>query len=285
MKKRIAVFSDVHGNLSALTAMYQDSLKQEADEYWFIGDLLMPGPSVQGIWDIFEQMQPTIIVRGNWDDLVVRGARGMMDLQKPSHIYFARLAQYVAQQAPDGVVDEIASWPMYAMRRVGPLNFGISHNLPSLNMGQALFPTQATTNFDQLFQVAGEPVDVAIYAHVHHDLLRYASDERIILNPGAVGEPFNHWQPLQRDLRAHYLMLEVDDFGLAETAFRHVAYDRQNERELAANSRLPYRDLYQKMMVTGRAYTHDDDLLMQYNQRFDYAAEYRQYAKKIIDKK
>lgn len=281
MKKRIAVFSDTHGNLSAMQAMYEDSLKQHADEYWFVGDLLMPGPSVMAIWQLFKKMNPTVVVRGNWDDLVVRGARGMMDMERPSHIYFARLAQYVAEHADSTVIDEIAGWPMHASKRVGGLNFGISHNLPSLNMGQDLFPTQSSSNFDQLFKVAGEPVDVAIYAHVHHDLLRYGTDERIILNPGAVGEPFNHWQPLQRDLRAHYLMLEVDDIGLASTNFRHVPYDRDNEKQLADNSDLPYRDLYKKMMVTGRAYTHDADLLTEYNNRYPYADEYRQYAQKI----
>jgi len=97
VKKRIAVFSDTHGNLTALQAMYRDSIAQHVDEYWFIGDLLMPGPSVKPIWEILQEMKPTVIVRGNWDDLVVRGARGMMDMERPSHIYFARLAQYVAE--------------------------------------------------------------------------------------------------------------------------------------------------------------------------------------------
>ncbi|MBD5806786.1 metallophosphoesterase family protein [Limosilactobacillus walteri] len=281
MRRRIAVFSDTHGNLSALQAMYQDSIKQHADEYWFVGDLLMPGPSVGAMWDIFQKMKPTVIVRGNWDDLVVRGARGMMDMERPSHIYFARLAQYVAEHTSSAVIDEIASWPLHVTKRVGALNFGISHNLPWLNMGQALFPTQETANFDKLFNIAGETVDVAIYAHVHHELLRYASDERVILNPGAVGEPFNHWQPLQRDLRAHYLMLEVDAIGLAETSFRHISYDREQEKKLAEKSDVPYKDLYQKMMITGRAYTHDDELLTAYNDKFNYADDYQKYAKKI----
>ena len=179
------------------------------------------------------------------------------------------------------MVDKIASWPMHVTKRVGPLNFGISHNLPWLNMGQDLFPTQASENFDKLFNVAGEPVDIAIYAHVHHDLLRYGSDERMVLNPGAIGEPFNHWQPLQRDLRAHYLILEVDDIGLAETSFRHIGYSRDQEKQLADKSDLPYRDLYKKMMVTGRAYTHDDELLTEYNNQYNYADEYRKYAKKL----
>lgn len=283
MKKKIAVFSDVHGNLTALQAMYRDSRAQDVDEYWFVGDLLMPGPSVNAIWDLVQQMAPTVLVRGNWDDLVVVGARGAMDMTKPSHVYFGRLAQYVAEHAAPGIVDEIAHWPMRVTRQVGPLNFGISHNLPDLNMGQDLFPTNDSANFDQLFAVKpGQPaIDVAIYAHVHHDLLRYGTDERVVLNPGAVGEPFNHWPTLQRDLRAHYLILEVDDQGMAVTSFRHVAYDRGREKALAAEGDLPYQGLYQKMMDTGFAYTHDDELLQGYNDRYHYIAEYEHFKEKL----
>ena len=283
VKKKIAVFSDVHGNLTALQAMYRDSRVQDVDEYWFVGDLLMPGPSVNAIWDLVQQMAPTVLVRGNWDDLVVVGARGAMDMTKPSHVYFGRLAQYVAEHAAPGIVDEIAHWPMRVTRQVGPLNFGISHNLPDLNMGQDLFPTNDSANFDQLFAVKpGQPaIDVAIYAHVHHDLLRYGTDERVVLNPGAVGEPFNHWPTLQRDLRAHYLILEVDDQGMAVTSFRHVAYDRGREKTLAAEGDLPYQGLYQKMMDTGFAYTHDDELLQGYNDRYHYIAEYEHFKEKL----
>ncbi|MGM9891266.1 metallophosphoesterase family protein [Limosilactobacillus sp.] len=280
MKTRIAVFSDVHGNLSAYEAMYQDSLKQDVDQYWFVGDLLMPGPSVQKVWSLFQKMAPQVVVRGNWDDLVVRGARGLMDLDKPSHVYFARLAQYVERHAPAGMIDNLASWPLHITKQVGPLNFGISHNLPQLNMGQDLFPTKPTTNFDRLFQVdSDQPVDVAIYAHVHHQLLRYANDERIIFNPGAVGEPFNHWPSLQQDLRAYYLVLEVDETGLANINFRHVNYDRTTEIQRAQSDAVPYAELYQRMMKTGLAYTHDDELLTQFNQRYGYADEYRAFAK------
>ena len=80
MTKRIAIFSDVHGNVHAFQAMYQDAIQQGIDESWFVGDLLMPGPGINSIWQIFKKLQPTVIVCGNWDDLTVRGARGQMDL-------------------------------------------------------------------------------------------------------------------------------------------------------------------------------------------------------------
>ena len=63
MKTRIAVFSDVHGNLSAMRAMYRDSRQQHVDQYWFVGDLLMPGPSVSKIWRLLKIINPSVIVR------------------------------------------------------------------------------------------------------------------------------------------------------------------------------------------------------------------------------
>ncbi|MCI5812831.1 MAG: metallophosphatase family protein [Lactobacillus sp.] len=283
MTKRIAIFSDVHGNVHAFQAMYQDAIQQGIDESWFVGDLLMPGPGISSIWQIFKKLQPTVIVRGNWDDLTVRGARGQMDLDRPSHVYFARLAQYIGERVDPAVIDEIASWPLHQAKKVGALTFGISHNLPDLDMGQALFPTNDSSNFDQLF--ADDKIDVAIYAHVHHELLRYASDERKVLNPGSVGEPFNGWDRLQKDTRAYYLIMDVDDLGIAGLNFRHVAYDREAEGRLADESGVPYLYLYHRTLESGRVDTHNQPLVDEQNQKFGYAEEYRQYARKLNNKK
>lgn len=283
MTKRIAIFSDVHGNVHAFQAMYQDAIQQGIDESWFVGDLLMPGPGISSIWQIFKKLQPTVIVRGNWDDLTVRGARGQMDLDRPSHVYFARLAQYIGERVDPAVIDEIASWPLHQAKKVGALTFGISHNFPDLDMGQALFPTNDSSNFDQLF--ADDKIDVAVYAHVHHELLRYASDERKVLNPGSVGEPFNGWDRLQKDTRAHYLIMDVDDLGIAGLNFRHVAYDREAEGRLADESGVPYLYLYHRTLESGRVDTHNQPLVDEQNQKFGYAEEYRQYARKLNNKK
>ena len=283
MTKRIAIFSDVHGNVHAFQAMYQDAIQQGIDESWFVGDLLMPGPGISSIWQIFKKLQPTVIVRGNWDDLTVRGARGQMDLDRPSHVYFARLAQYIGERVDPAVIDEIASWPLHQAKKVGALTFGISHNLPDLDMGQALFPTNDSSNFDHLF--ADDKIDVAVYAHVHHELLRYASDERKVLNPGSVGEPFNGWDRLQKDTRAHYLIMDVDDLGIAGLNFRHDAYDREAEGRLADETGVPYLYLYHRTLESGRVDTHNQPLVDEQNQKFGYAEEYRQYARKLNNKK
>ena len=276
--KQVAVFSDVHGNATAFRAMVADAKKQGADEYWFLGDLLMPGPGVAEVWQLLQELAPTKLVRGNWDDLVIHGARGEIDLAKPSHVYFARLAQYVAGHLPAGAVDQMAAWPLTARATSGDLTINLAHNLPNLNMGQALFPTNSSKNFDQLF---AKEAEVAIYAHVHHQLLRYGSDERIVLNPGSVGEPFNGQAKLQADWRAQYLLLTLDQQGLGGMNFRHVAYDRTAEERAARAADLPYLEVYLRHLKTGRVYTHDQDYLAEFNQRFGYAADYAAYRDRL----
>lgn len=270
----IAIFSDIHGNATAFKAMLADAKAQGATDYWFLGDLLMPGPGVAEIWDLLEAIHPSQLVRGNWDDLVIHGARGEIDLKKPSHVYFARLAQFVVERLPKSALATMAAWPLRQTVTVGKLNFSLSHNLPKLNMGQALFPTNSSRKFDQLFL---PETDVALYAHVHHQLLRYGSDERIILNPGSVGEPFNGQAKLQADTRAQYLILQVDEQGLAGLNFRHVAYDRKAEWRAAQAAELPYLAIYQRHLKTGRVYTHNQEMLAAANAKYNYVAECQQY--------
>lgn len=40
---KIAVLSDIHGNTTALEAVLADAQKAGVDEYWLLGDILMPG--------------------------------------------------------------------------------------------------------------------------------------------------------------------------------------------------------------------------------------------------
>lgn len=278
MSEKIAIFADVHGNYTALDAMYRDSQQQQVDHYWFMGDLFLPGPGALNIWQLVNKMNPQYLVRGNWDDLAVRGAAGKMDLKRPSHVYFARLAQWLAGQLPASVFDQIASWPLHQDVISGGLTFSLAHNLPQLNMGQHLFPTNESAKFEDAF--LGQE-DVAVYAHVHHALMRYASDERLVLNPGSVGEPFNRWPRLQADLRARYLMMTVDQTGISAIEFRHVAYDRHQEWVDAQKAGIPYLELYHKQLQTGLVYTHDQQLVDHYNQRYHYADDYRHYQQKV----
>ena len=271
MAEKIAVLSDIHGNLTALEAVVKDLEQKQVTEVWILGDLLMPGPGTAEICQLLRSLEPTVFLRGNWDDLLLKGAQKKIPLTKPSYIYFTRLAQFTAARLEHKDLLWLKNAPLHMVKKVGPLKFSLSHNLPDLNYGQKLYPTNAQADFDEV--LAGRDADVALYGHVHHQLLRYTTAEQLILNPGSIGEPFCDHPKLQADLRAQYLLLEVDENGLSQISFQKVAYDHEQEAHLAQAKGLPYLELYQEMLMTGKVHTHDQARLQELTKHYDYLTD------------
>ena len=271
--------SDVHGNLTALKAVIADLSKQAIDDCWFLGDLVMPGPATNEVFELLESINTSVYIRGNWDDcfLDVQQQKVGTHFDDPSDVYIGLLGQYVAEHLKIDYQNKLKSLPIHTVKQVNGLSINLSHNLNTLNSGPALLADAATSHFDELF--ADHPTDIAIYGHVHHQMLRYSSQDQMVINPGSVGQPFFKHGRLNADRRAQYAILEVDDTGLAEVTFRKVAYDLSKELDLAKASTLPYLNLYQEILFDGVAHTHDDELLDKINQQYGYVERLKQLTK------
>lgn len=275
MERRIAIIADVHGNYTALKAVQNDISKQDVNECWFLGDLFMPGPGSTDIWRILKSLNPSICLRGNWDDDLVQPYDGQHSYDDETKIMISRVGEYIGSQVGPRIINQIKKWPITANTQVGALN----HNLPKNNAGQGLFPTNDQQQMDQIMPLSGN-YDVGIYAHVHHQLYRYTSQEQLILNPGSVGEPYDGWNVHQNNLRARYLLLTIDDAGIADLDYPRVEWDRQAEQERALNDDLPYKEMYLRHLENGRNFIHDQPFLAQINHKHNYLQDVIHYSRK-----
>jgi len=64
---KIAIISDIHGNIPALEAVLDDIKTREVDRIINLGDLVGKGPSSKEVIDICK-INCDIILKGNWDD-------------------------------------------------------------------------------------------------------------------------------------------------------------------------------------------------------------------------
>lgn len=270
MKHRIALMADVHGNTSALKAVVEDSFKEGVTDYWFLGDLIMPGPGVNDLFELLESLQVDTYVKGNWEDGFLDVLNRNIDLNNATDIYISRLVQYQCENMDERYIHFIKNLPLHRTKHINNLTIGISHNLQNKNYGGDLWPTSDQENFDQLFE---KDYDIAIYAHTHHQLLRYSSNDQLVINPGTIGQPFSNWGKLNADSRAQYAILEIDGKGIAEVSFKKVFYDVEKEMEIAGRNKLPYLDLYREMLKTGKTFTHDIELLQKINNLNNYRDE------------
>ncbi|ORJ32294.1 serine/threonine protein phosphatase [Streptococcus oralis subsp. tigurinus] len=262
---KIAVLSDIHGNTTALEAVLTDAKKANVDEYWLLGDILMPGTGRGRILNLLAALPITAIVLGNWENSLWRGLHRKLDLTKASHRYLLRQCQYILEEISPEEIEDLHNQPMQVHRQFGDLMVGITHHLPDKNWGRELIHTGKQEDFDRL--VTEPHASIAVYGHIHQQLLRYGSDGQLILNPGSIGQPFFLDAKLRKDLRAQYMILEFDEAGLADVDFRRVDYDVEAELQLAKNLKLPYFQVYYESLVNGIHHTHNQELLYEIAQK------------------
>ena len=256
---KIAVLSDIHGNTTALEAVLTNAQKAEVDEYWLLGDILMPGTGRKNILQTLETLPITLRVLGNWEESLWRACHRQLDESRPSHRYLLRQCQYIMEELSVEEIEELQDYPLQVHRQFGDLKLGISHHLPDKNWGRELIHLGKQEDFDRL--VTNPDCDIAIYGHIHQQFLRYGSGGQLILNPGSIGQPFFLSEHLRKDVRAQYMILEFDEKGLKDIDFRRVDYDIDAELQLAKELQLPYYQVYYESLVNGIHHTHNQDLL------------------------
>ena len=267
----IAALSDIHGNTTALEAVLTNAQKAEVDEYWLLGDILMPGTGRKNILRILDTLPITLRVLGNWEESLWRACHRQLDESRPSHRYLLRQCQYIMEELSVEEIEELQDYPLQVHRQFGDLKLGISHHLPDKNWGRELIHLGKQEDFDRL--VTNPDCDIAIYGHIHQQFLRYGSGGQLILNPGSIGQPFFLSEHLRKDLRAQYMILEFDEKGLKDIDFRRVDYDIDAELQLAKELQLPYYQVYYESLVNGIHHTHNQELLHEIAQSQGHDAE------------
>ena len=277
MNHKIAILSDIHGNTTALAGVLEDAKNLGATEYWLLGDIFLPGPGANDLVDLLKDLPITASVRGNWDDCVLEALDGQYGLEDPQEIQLLRMTQYLMERLNPEHIDWLRKLPMIAKKEVEGLRFSLSHNLPEKNYGGDLLVENDTEKFDQLLD---ETTDVAVYGHVHKQLLRYGSQGQQIINPGSIGMPYFDWVGLKNH-RAQYALLEVENGELVNIQFRKVAYDYEAELESAKTKDLPFIEMYEELRREDNYRGHNIELLTGLIEQYDYLKEANDFLQSI----
>ena len=273
MNHKIAILSDIHGNTTALAGVLEDAKNLGATEYWLLGDIFLPGPGANDLVALLKDLPITASVRGNWDDCVLEAIDGQYGLADPEEIQLLRMTQYLMEDLKPEHIDWLRNLPMVAKKEVEGLRFSLSHNLPDKNYGGDLLVENGTEKFDQLLD---EATDVAVYGHVHKQLLRYGSQGQQIINPGSIGMPYFDWEGLKNH-RAQYALLEVENSELVNIQFRKVAYDYEAELESAKTKGLPFIEMYEELRREDNYQGHNRDLLASLIEKHGYVEDVKNY--------
>jgi predicted phosphodiesterase len=213
---KVAVFSDVQGNLPAMEVAAEHILAWDPDLVVMDGDLVNRGPSSAVCLDLFETLRRGrgwLPVLGNHEAWVLRCAG-----QAPATVLEAemrRFADWTLAQLGDRA-QTLAAWPDHLTLHApgDPAWVHVTHGTMAGNRDGI----SASVPDADLAAKLPLGVDLFVTAHTHKPLERSLGATRI-LNVGSVGSPFDG------DPRGSYAQLEHRS-GQWETRIIRLAYDR-----------------------------------------------------------
>ncbi|MBN1579721.1 MAG: metallophosphoesterase family protein [Anaerolineae bacterium] len=219
---RIALFSDIHGNVLALDAVLDDIAAQGGvDRYWCLGDLVALGPDPIGVLERLDALANAFFCRGNTDRYATTPSTlTVEDIQRYPRLL--HVAQSIAWTKGAVTVTGWRPWlsSLSIEQRLtlpdGTRLLGV-HASPGQDDGTGLHPGLSETQISSC--ISGCDVDLVCVGHTHWPMDLTVDGVRLV-NVGSVSNP------LPPDLRAGYVLLEADETGY-RLYHRRVPYDRE----------------------------------------------------------
>ena len=209
---RLAVMSDIHGNLPALEAVLEDLQPYEPDGILAAGDFI-GGPQPVETMRLLRSLDSWMI-RGNSDTGLLRYGLGNAPDAHYTHRQFA-LLRWAHRHVDQETFDLIRSLPGQRVVEIdGTAPIRMVHGSPR-NPSESIFPDRDPATLDLALAQTGEPVLVCGHTHIPW---KVEQGGRLALNPGAVCGPLNG------QVCAQYALLTWRD-GRWQVEHRAVSYD------------------------------------------------------------
>ncbi|MHC4778454.1 MAG: metallophosphoesterase family protein [Planctomycetota bacterium] len=228
-----ALISDIHGNMEALTAVFEDMKKHGVDDVYFVGDLVGYGPEPEACVDLVTK-KAAVGIKGNHDFALINGPYGFnyiaaeaIQCQRGTMLPKC-LIMCQKKKSRWKYLDELP----YDHTEGGTLYV---HGSPLDPISDYVFckKSQVMWNEEKILEILEMFGELMFCGHTHHpciiredlecqlpDELDYTADlsrsRKNIVNIGSVGQPRDH------DTRACYVLW---DQKKETVTWRRVEYD------------------------------------------------------------
>ncbi|WP_342000626.1 metallophosphatase family protein [Microbacterium sp. LWH7-1.2] len=234
---RIALISDIHGNLTALEAVLDDIAQRGIRRIVNLGDNVGKGPRGAAVTDRVREVCD-VNLRGNWDDFI----DGLSDAE-PAEMRWWRDELSAEQRRWLGRLDLVHDLLMGRRIRL----FHASAQSPHVRVRRR----HTDEEFDGMFGATamtgpGPEPTVVGYGDIH-DAYVESRGGRTLFNVGSVGNPLDEPTPSYVILEGALDWLEPAPF---EVRFVRVPYDVDAEVAVARRVGMPKRDVWEVELRT-----------------------------------
>ena len=198
---RVAVLSDIHGNLPALDAVLAEVDVEGVDAVVVAGDVI-GGAFPAEVFDRLASLPDVRIVRGNADRFVLDGTDE-----------YGEDWEAERRRMGDERLAAVAAWPLTHELEIDGLGQAlVFHAVPTAD--EPIF-TKLTPDEDVAALLADVEADLAVVGHTHVQFDRRLPSGLRIVNPGSVGMPYEgrrgaFWAVLGPEVEHRHTHYDVD---------------------------------------------------------------------------
>ena len=238
---KIAVISDIHGNLLALEAVLEDIKHNAVDKIFILGDLAVFGYAPdETISFIRENLSEHVCIQGNTDLMIVNSTGDKGDPYTPKSDLLSGALKFAQEEISADNKEFLANLPATHSESFGPLNVLFVHGSPRRN-DEGITPDIKYALLDEI--VADVDENMIFCGHTHIPITHQSAGKTII-NVGSVGRPFGD------SPRAVYVILDLENVDQREFDIEHryVKYDLATATESLAQCDFDGADILAEML-------------------------------------
>lgn len=233
---RIALISDIHGNMAALDAVLADIRSRGIDRIFCLGDLAGKGPCTEMAVDIIKE-SCEVVLQGNWDYLI-------------SNVHNNYFLKWHYSKLREEQAEYLKHLPVFEEFYMSGKLIRLCHASPKDVFHRVMFHAAIEEKL-KLFEAPTDDrkeCDMLIYGDLHDAFVENYKG-KTLLNVGSVGNPLEIPQASYGIIEGEYGSL--DNSSLSMSLVR-VPYDIEKAVEQARESGMPDLDEYIDELRTAR---------------------------------
>lgn len=223
---KVAIISDIHGNMQALEVVLEDIKKEHCDKIFCLGDLAMAGPEPVKAIKLIKKLydEGTLeLIQGNTDEMI-----GNYDLLgehiKSKFPIMSNALENDVKIIPNDLRDFLKNLPKQKKLQIEGVKILLVHGSPRKN-DENIAPDLSIEQIEEI--IAGTDADAIFCGHTHIPCGYQTNKKQTVINVGSVGRPFTP------NPQACYAITEFSNEAF-EVLHKFVKYDNQKASEILA---------------------------------------------------
>lgn len=240
---KIAVLSDIHGNLLALEAVLEDIKRKECDKILFLGDYALAGPEPGDTVNFCMSLSNhdnIEMIQGNTDKMIADYSEEIYNNVAKGAPIMANALKEEAETLSENQIKFLKELPAQKELTVDGVKILMVHGSPRRN-NEDIMPTTPLEEVEEM--ISGVDADLILCGHTHIPCGFQTNTKQTVVNDGSVGRPFTE------NPEACYAVISTKGSGEYEVEHYFVKYDNYQAAKTLAQRKFDGADKIAHMLI------------------------------------